>query len=591
MSRPEIALVALPWHPFDYLSLQLGALAAYVRRDGLMVDSLHYYRDFVAYVPYEVFSALHQASQGEALFAALLYPERSEVIARKVRPALPAGVRFEAVLAAAERYLDDIAAHRDWSAYKAVGFTLTHEQLSASIGLARRIKIRSPATRVFVGGALVLPSQTGGLLQAFPEIDFAVCGEGEATLRDLVAAITSGATDLSAVRGLILRDGEGTRLTARRPLVEDMDSLPYPDFSDFFAEEMREGTSRVVPRICIEFSRGCSWGKCRFCNLSRQWGEAVRCKSPGRVASEVAHLVATYRSSRVLICDTNVSAWREAFSAVSALGLDLEIFAEVSVHLDRDTLDVMRKAGVRSVQVGIESFSAHLLRCYRKGVTVIRNLEMLKWCAELGIQIGYNIIIRYPNESQEDVAQTAEVMRFARHFAPPSLVNYSLSYGSEAFLQPERHNIKSYSVPDYYRDVYGPEVAETAAPFLTLWIVPEPLRDPDTDWSRVESLVEDWRRTWLRAPDTRRLVWRDCRDFLIVDAAPEPGEAARSWRLSGLHRLLYLACDREARKLSELAGELETTKDEVGAIVAELHGLGILYCGDDRALSLAIHDP
>lgn len=591
MSHAKIALVALPWHPFDYLSLQLGALAAYVRGHGLPLDVHHYYRDITAYLSYDVFSALHQASRGEALFAALLYPERRQAIAAALAPVLPAGASFDTVVAAAERYIDDIAAHRDWSAYAAVGFTLSHEQLSASAALARRIKALSPATRIFAGGALVLPTQADGLLRAFPEFDFAVCGEGEETLRRLVSATLAGEPDLSSIGGLMLREGDGFRVTPPQALIADLDTLPHPDFSDFFADELREGTSRVVPRICMEISRGCSWGKCRFCNLSRQWGDEVRSKSPGRVAAEIAFLVKTYRSSRVLICDTNVSAWSEAFAAIAALGLDLEIFAEVSVHLERETLETMRAAGVRSVQVGIESFSDHLLRCYRKGVKVIRNLEMLKWCAELGIKIGYNLIIRYPNETQDDVDRTAEVMRFARHFAPPSLVNYSLSYGSEAFLHPEPHNIKGYSIPDYYSQVYGPEVAEAAAPLLTLWIVPEPLRPPATDWSRVEAMADAWRQAWRRNPDAPRLVWRDCGDFLIVDETPEPGQAARSWRLSGTHRRVYLACDRIARKLSDLAADLDLPEAEIAAAAAQLHEFGILYHSDGLAFSIGIHDP
>lgn len=590
MKQTRLALAALPWHPFDYLSLQLGTLTAYLRRAGYQVDALHYYRDFGTYLPYRVFSALHQGSQGEALFAALLFPERREAIARQVNPALPPGEDFNAVLAAAGRYLDDLAAHRDWRQYAAVGFTLSHEQLMASMGLARRIKALSPQTLVFVGGALVLPSEAPGLLRAFPEIDFAVCGEGEDTLTDVAERLSAGDDDWAAVPGLAYRREGEVRLSPPRPLIEDLDSLPYPDFTDFFREEVREGSSRVVPRVCFEIARGCSWGKCRFCNLSRQWGARVRSKSPQRVAEEVAHLVKTYRSSRLLVCDTNVSAWREAFEAITALGLDLEIFAEVSAHLDRDVFELLRRAGVRSIQVGIESFSQHLLDRFRKGVSVMRNLEILKWSAELGIQIGYNIIIRYPDERPDDVAETLETMRLARHFAPPSLVNYSLSFGSEAFLYPEKHNVKGHSIPEYYREVYPPEVLAEVPSLLTLWVIPEPLRDSAADWSPVERAADEWRAAWRRNPEPKRLVWRDCGDFLIVDALPEPGETARSWRLSDLHRRVYLACDRQARNVVELAQSLGAGETETRAVAEDLHRLGILFCHGDSALALAVHD-
>jgi len=183
--------------------------------------------------------------------------------------------------------------HRRQPAYVGIG----EEAVSCAEGLRLAALAKAAGATVIAGGCFfghLAPEaiRTG-------KIDAVVHGEGEATLVELVEALRSGQRpDLRSVAGICFADGEEIVRTPARPLITDLDRLPFPAY-DLLPVEQYGAQSRNHPRLAaLESSRGCV-GACDFCVLWRQMGrfEAgqpvahLRVKSPERLLEEVRVLV------------------------------------------------------------------------------------------------------------------------------------------------------------------------------------------------------------------------------------------------------------------------------------------------------------
>ena len=146
-----------------------------------------------------------------------------------------------------------------------VGFSATTSGFLDGYGLAETIKQQRPEIKTVFGGVHV--SAIGApLLKAFPAIDFLCMGEGEATLAELA----DGASPAD-ITGLIWRDDGRVVTNPRRPLLPDLDQMPFPAYDllrgfprryhlPLFSYIQRPGATMVT-------SRGCPY-KCSYCDRS-----------------------------------------------------------------------------------------------------------------------------------------------------------------------------------------------------------------------------------------------------------------------------------------------------------------------------------
>jgi hypothetical protein len=267
-------------------------------------------------------------------------------------------------------------------------------------------------------------------------------------------------------------------------------------------------------------------------------------------------------------------------------------WAEVSGHLRRSTFIAMRKAGICDIQIGIESFSPHLLQSFEKGVTAMRNMEMLKWCAELEFNLFYNLLIHYPTETQGDADITLRAIRFARYFQPPSISMFMLTVDSPL----ER------SLRDVDRERRGVGRVETSVPSLLRAVLPEdkipvlgPLLSPfvgvppaveRVDWGPVLRAIEAWKAVWERNHRRPALLVRAGPGFAVITDLS--GDTARHHRLEGRDAAIYLACIGESRTAEQIAAETRVHPLEVELSLYELEQLGILFSSDGRHLALGV---
>jgi ribosomal peptide maturation radical SAM protein 1 len=633
--RKDLLLIALPWQRYDTTAIQLGALQAWLREGGYAVDTRHYYKDLINYMPPAVYMRVFEAYMGESAFAALLWPERYDSIKRAVvscvdfdlsvatasagvvkhpqlnanlslaereqlaqgageqPPAVPA-LDFDKLVETLRTFLDDVFAAVRWEDYKVLGFTTSHQQLIPTVLLARRIKERLPDVPIVIGGALMTQDVPASVLRLFECFDVVVEGEGEQTCADLMAVLTGrdpGRTPAD-VAGIVWRrpDGEIARNRPRHAL-EDMDKLPPPDYDDYFRHALRPGAGDVIPKITIEASRACVWGKCTYCNLNLQWRNLYRRKSHRRVIEELATLRRKYKSPYVTFCDTNVEDKIPLFRELARDPYDYRILAEVSPNISRAGVRALRRGGVRTIQAGIESFSDRVLRLYQRNHRLMRSLEMLKWTAEYDVEMYYNIIINFPAETAEDVAACVRVVDYARYFMYPSVHDYSFTMDSPAWNDMASYNIGGWYVPDEVAACFPEPYASDLAQLLALTIKPVSIEETGADWAPFLAAVARWKRQYHNNLGRPGLVYVDGGDFLNVTIRAGGNGNDVVMQLPEQYRAVYLACLRASRTLPEIAAAVPGVPTRrIEQMLAELDELKILFADHGRYLALAVRE-
>ena len=94
-------------------------------------------------------------------------------------------------------------------------------------------------------------------------------------------------------------------------------------------------------------------------------------------------------------------------------------------NLTRDQLDMLKRAGVVSIQAGVENLADDTLRLMRKGVTGAQNIAILRWSAELNLDAHWNMIYGFPHEPAIDYDINLSAMKLITHLTPPDAARRS----------------------------------------------------------------------------------------------------------------------------------------------------------------------
>lgn len=281
--------------------------------------------------------------------------------------------------------------------------------LPMALWIAREIKAHRPDSLILFGGAQ--PSSTPlELLQRFPFIDAVVVGEGEVTLAEM-AREGFDRRRIATLPGVASRiDGEPA-LQSKRPLVEDMDDLPLPDYSLLDFEAYRKVQGAFVPHV--EVGRGCPF-HCNFCSTALMWEQDFRVKSPRRILAEMEWLNSNFGFRRFDFIHDNFTTSRKFVLdfcdyMLAHNGRRLEWLSSSRTDcLDAPRLERMHAAGLRGLFFGIESGAERMQQIIGKGLKLDRFEPLLQRGKELGIQMITAFILGFPEERAEDLDRTVE---------------------------------------------------------------------------------------------------------------------------------------------------------------------------------------
>jgi ribosomal peptide maturation radical SAM protein 1 len=376
-----------------------------------------------------------------------------------------------------------------------------------------------------------------------------------------------------------------------------MDEIPLPIFDEYLERLAKASFSAELAldvQLVYESARGCWWGArshCTFCGVNGT-SMAFRCKSASRVVEELTELARRYRRLDFEIVDNIIALeyFRDVLPRLKQAGYDLRLFYETKANLKREQVRLLRESGVHRIQPGLESLSTPILKRMDKGVTAFQNVRLLKWCAEYGVSVAWNVIYGFPGESPDEYARMAELVPSLVHLQPPNWGPVVLHRFSPFHERPAQHGLEIVGPRWWYPYVYAADAAtlsDLAYSFEHRYVDG---RNPETYVTPLGRAIEAWRAGWPAG--YRTLRYRRGPEFLVVHDR-RPGLQSADYSFGEHEARIYLACEdgataAEAYESVRADGSSDVDIDDVEEFLRRLVDMRLVYAEGGRYLALAL---
>ncbi|MBS3079630.1 radical SAM protein [Candidatus Pacearchaeota archaeon] len=290
--------------------------------------------------------------------------------------------------------------------YCGITFTTTLSEEAESI--AKLIKTLNPRIKIISGGphSSIMPKEV--LNGSF---DIAVIGEGEITLKNILLQ-----KPFKSIKGIAYKEKNKIKINPPQELIENLDSLPMPDYSVFNIKEYH--TPRINckknPIAAIETSRGCVYN-CIYCN-NKVFGRCFRAKSAKRTVDEIEHIL-KFGFKEIHVWDdgfsTDLNRAKDICKEIlkRKLKVTWNIYNGLRVdRIDRELLFLLKKSGCYRISLGVESGNQSILNRINKGTKVEDIKKAFKIANEVGIDTVAFCIIGLPDETEETMKQTIDLI-------------------------------------------------------------------------------------------------------------------------------------------------------------------------------------
>lgn len=596
----RIALVAMPWRSLLIPALRPAALKAWLTRHGIAAVAHHLYLDVAAAFGASDYEALaermlHQDLAQEASYAALLYPDRREAAGNVARHSGVSGLDdgFWSRWAAAHDAAFGAVAWGDYDLVVICGdgvVSAPESHYLAGIEAARRIKAAAPQARTVLVGPDFAGAIGQSLLSVFPWVDHVINGEPETPL--LALAQADPRIPSSPIAGLLSRADDGSVAVTLSKQLPDLDGLPVPDYDEFWHHPVLEGFS---PLLRLEGARGCWWDRshkdprlsCQFCNINVEW-RGYRAKSIPAIVADLTTLSDRYGCDRFSFLDKvhRPHDMAALFDAIAATGRPWAFYAvECHLALPSEALPSMKRAGVQSVQFGVEALTDNLLQQMNKGAGVAKIIELMRVCTELEIATVANLIVDYPQATADDVTETLARLDWFRGLLPLQHSVLNLGYGSPLTM-PGTALPGLRNAPAYKAFLPGDVVDRLQ---LMLKAADRPARH--VDWSPVTRYLQDWQEGYRERPWAFRREWHDTGHGQVVAVWYDSQERPTARNVPPLAARVLDLC-RTPRSESALDDALaDVPTDERQRSLAQLAQMGLIVLADGLWVTLALQPP
>ncbi|MCJ7720872.1 B12-binding domain-containing radical SAM protein [Candidatus Bathyarchaeota archaeon] len=292
-----------------------------------------------------------------------------------------------------------------------LGFSTCSSSGRKAALIAEKVKSENP-NMVTVFGNFYATFNAERILKKYPFVDAIIRGEGEHTSLELAKCLEKNG-DLKKVLGINFRDNGKIISTPDRPLIKDVDSLPFPD-RELLDVEYHNTTAGIVvaPKKFSSFvsSRGCVF-RCRFCGCRRLARSLWRSRSVDNIMEEL-HLLSSQGYKQFLFVDDNFTLnTKRVIKLCRRLKkekVDIEFFAEGRVdNCPRDMLQEMSRANCKMMYFGIENGTQKVLDYYDKQTTTQQAIDALKAAKKSGIDVTVaSFILGAPHETRQEILNT-----------------------------------------------------------------------------------------------------------------------------------------------------------------------------------------
>ena len=275
-------------------------------------------------------------------------------------------------------------------------------------------RIFGPGVFICAGGPYPIAMQERCLEDSGGLLDAAVTGEGEFTCLEIIERLESKRS-LEGVQGVVCNDGGRIIINPPRPLIADLDALPFPArelLGDAGSYIPPPATYRRKPVAVLMTSRGCN-RRCIYCfQIDKERKTGIRYRSVENVLAEIEHCLASGYREIKFIDDTLAADYDRAMAIAREIKkrkLDFTWFASACVNqVDKPLLQAFREAGCWAVLFGAESGVQKNLNTIRKGTTLDQIRKAVKAAQEVGLRVSTPFMFGIPGETFEEGLQTID---------------------------------------------------------------------------------------------------------------------------------------------------------------------------------------
>jgi radical SAM superfamily enzyme YgiQ (UPF0313 family) len=297
---------------------------------------------------------------------------------------------------------------------KVVGVSFMTPQYNYAAEILKLVKEIDPKIKTMAGGSHVsaLPEKT----LSIKELDYAVIGEGEITVRELVSfLIATCDKNLEEIQGIGFVRNNKVVLTEPRELISDLDSLPFPAWhllpmNRYSLENL--GAMKKYPVYPLLSSRGCP-NKCIFCSSHVVFKRKFRQRSAENVINEIEFLKKEYNARQFDFVDDTVTVDKKRMENMC------DNFSSSQDHIlwlcnsrvntvTSGLLEKMYKAGCRRIDFGVESGNADILKNTKKGISLEQVINAHHWAKQAGLIVSSFFMVGNLGETRQHIKRTAD---------------------------------------------------------------------------------------------------------------------------------------------------------------------------------------
>jgi radical SAM superfamily enzyme YgiQ (UPF0313 family) len=299
-------------------------------------------------------------------------------------------------------FIEDVA-EPDWSFIESSDLVCISTITSTAIkayGMGERLK--AMGIPVIMGGAhpTFLPDES------LKYADFVIRGEGEYSLVELLEYMEKGTPALTGIKGLSYRDNDGRNVhNPSREFIEDLDSLPEPDFSLVHKWNL----SNIYPVLT---SRGCPFD-CKFCSVIQMFGRSYRFKSVEATLKELKYVASVSKATKFIVDDNftaNKRRTKEILRGMIVERIKMRWSAQVRTDVanDPELLRLMADSGCHTLYIGFESINAGTLEAYNKKQGLEDIISCIRTVKDHGIHIHGMFVLGADTDDVETIRGTAD---------------------------------------------------------------------------------------------------------------------------------------------------------------------------------------
>ncbi|GAB2831689.1 B12-binding domain-containing radical SAM protein [Ferruginibacter profundus] len=297
--------------------------------------------------------------------------------------------------------------------------------------------------------------------------DFILLGEAETTLLELTNTIAKNGTDFFAIEGLAFKQHNAVVKTARRSVLKDLDTLPFPAWDIIDMEPYKKMWLKHAGYFSMNMgtTRGCPF-KCNWC-AKPIYGNRYNVRSPQNVVKELVLLKEKFQFNHIWFCDDIFGlkpGWVNEFANLvekENLQFKFKMQGRVDLLLQENNIKDLARAGCANIWMGAESGSQKILDAMDKGTTVQQIYEATRLLKKNGIHPSFFIQFGYLGETKDDIELTIKMINTLLPYEIGISVSYPLP-GTVFFekVKNELHHKTNWTDSDemalMFRNTYQP---------------------------------------------------------------------------------------------------------------------------------------